>query len=347
MKALILAGGMGTRLRCVTGGKPKPMADLLGRPVMEHIVRLLRENGFGEICAALHYRAGDIMAHFGDGSRFGVDMSYRIETTPLGTAGSVLGCRDFIGDEDLLVISGDAACDFDLAALMREHRRRGAAATLALSARSAPLRYGLAVTDAEGNIRSFIEKPDWRRVVSDLVNTGIYVLRPRVLDFIPPDRPCDFGKELFPLLLEKGERLAGVVLEGYWQDIGTPEDYYRCCADALAGKLRLTPGEGFALPKPPEDTEEDEEGVTAECACRDRARLMGTLSELMLELDADYDDGIRLKGADYALHIAPLAGREAVRIAVQAQDAEFARELCLSARRVAEAIEKGNMQESG
>ena len=347
MKALILAGGMGTRLRCVTGGKPKPMADLLGRPVMEHIVRLLRDKGYREICAALHYRAGDIMAHFGDGTRFGVDMSYRIETTPLVTAGSVLGCRDFIGDEDVLVISGDAACDFDLAALMREHQRRGAIATLALSARSAPLRYGLAVTDAEGRIRSFIEKPDWGRVVTDLVNTGIYVLSPRVLDFIPPDRPCDFGRELFPRLLERGERLAGVALEGYWQDIGTPEDYYRCCADALAGKLRLTPGEGFTLPQPAKDEDADEEGVTAECACRDRARLMGTLSELMLELDADYADGIRLKGADYALHIAPLAGREAVRIAVQADDAEFAKELCLSARRIAEAIEHGERKGSG
>ena len=342
MKALILAGGMGTRLRSVTGGKPKPMADLLGRPVMEHIVRLLRNEGFGEICAALQYRAGDIMAHFGDGSRFGVDMSYRIETTPLGTAGSVKGCRDFIGGDEVLVISGDAACDFDLAELMREHQRRGAIATLALSARSAPLRYGLAVTDAAGDIRSFIEKPDWGRVVTDLVNTGIYVLSPRVLDFIPEDRPCDFGKELFPALLRRGERLAGVVLEGYWQDIGTPEDYYRCCADALAGKLRLTPGEGFSLPQRPEEPERDEEGVTADCACRDRARLMGTLSELMLELGADYDDGIRLRGEDYALHIAPLAGREAVRIAVQAEDTEFAQELCLSARRIAEAIEAGN-----
>ncbi len=342
MKAVILAGGMGTRLRCVTGEKPKPMAGLLGRPVMEHIVRLLRDEGFTEICAALHYRAGDIVAHFGDGGRFGVDMSYRIETTPLGTAGSLRACRDFVGGEDFLVISGDAACDFDLALLMREHRRRGAIATLALSARSAPLRYGLAVTDAGGDIRSFIEKPDWGRVVTDLVNTGIYALSPRVLDFIPPDRPCDFGKELFPMLLERGERLAGVALEGYWQDIGTPEDYYRCCADALAGKLRLTPGEGFPLPQKEEPRESEEEGELALCPCRDRARLMGTLSELMLELGADYDDGIRLRGPGYELHIAPLAGREAVRFAVRAQDAEFARELCLSARRIAEAIERGD-----
>ena len=118
MKAVILAGGLGTRLRAVTGEHPKPLAPLLGRPVMEHIVELLREQGFTEICAALHYRAGEIMAHFGDGRRFGVHMEYRIETANLGTAGSVKNCRDFFGDEDFLIISGDAACDFRLDRLM-------------------------------------------------------------------------------------------------------------------------------------------------------------------------------------------------------------------------------------
>ena len=118
MKAVILAGGMGTRLRSVTGEHPKPMAPFLGRPLMEHIVRLLRENGFDEICCTLRYRAGEIMAHFGDGSRFGVSMQYRIETEALGTAGGVKNCADFFGEEDFLVISGDAACDFDLRRLM-------------------------------------------------------------------------------------------------------------------------------------------------------------------------------------------------------------------------------------
>ena len=181
MKAVILAGGMGTRLRPVTGEHPKPMADLLGKPIMEHVVDLLREAGFTEICAALCYRAGEIMAHFGDGRRFGVHMEYRIETEARGTAGSVKGCRDFYGEEDFLVISADAACDFDLAALMEEHRASGAAATIALCRSAQPLRYGLAVTDGEGRIHSFIEKPEWPRVVTDLVNTGIYALSPRVM----------------------------------------------------------------------------------------------------------------------------------------------------------------------
>ena len=337
MKAVILAGGMGTRLRPVTGEHPKPMADLLGKPIMEHVVDLLREAGFTEICAALCYRAGEIMAHFGDGRRFGVHMEYRIETEARGTAGSVKGCRDFYGEEDFLVISADAACDFDLAALMDAHRKKLAAATIALCRDSAPLRYGLAVTDSEGIIRAFIEKPDWPRVVTDLVNTGIYILSPRVMEFVPETGPFDFGRDLFPLLLQKGERLYGRVMEGYWTDIGTPQAYYRCCADALDGKLRLTPGEAFR-----QETESaadpEEDGVTELCPCEDRARVMGTLSELMLDMDADYSDGIRLIGQNYELHISPSAAQSAVRVAVRAEDAEFAKSLCLAAREVVEKL---------
>ena len=341
MKAVILAGGLGTRLRCITGEHPKPMAMLLGRPLMEHSVRLLRENGFTDICCALRYRAGEIMAHFGDGQDFGVSMQYRIETRPLGTAGSVKNCRGFVGEEDFLVLSADAVCDFDLAGLMREHRESGAAATLALCRRAEPLRYGLVVTDSGGDVRAFLEKPDWPHVVSDLVNTGIYVLSPRVLDFVPEDRPFDFGKELFPLLLERGERLIGRCPEGYWRDVGTPADFYRCCADACDGKLRLEPGEGFAAEQPESAEEPPEEGCVEECACRDRAALMGALSELMLELDARYSDGIRVSGRDYSLHICPSAARSALRVAVQSPDAEFARALCLSAKQIVEALEKG------
>ena len=199
MKAVILAGGLGTRLRPVTGEHPKPMVPLLGKPVMEHIVELLRSAGCTCICAALHYRAGEIMAHFGDGRKFGVNMEYRIETENLGTAGSVKNCRDFYGDEDFLVISGDAACDYDLGVLMQSHREHGAAATIALCSEKTPLRYGLAVTDEEGYIRSFIEKPSWPRVVTDRVNTGIYVLSPKAMAYVP-DGVFDFGKDLFPKL---------------------------------------------------------------------------------------------------------------------------------------------------
>ena len=337
MKAVILAGGLGTRLRPVTGEHPKPMVPLLGRPMMEHIVELLRENGYTKICAALHYRAGEIMAHFGDGRKFGVELEYRIETENLGTAGSVKNCRDFYKDEDFLVISGDAACDYDLGVLMQAHRAHGAAATLALSAEKTPLRYGLAVTDSDGRIRSFIEKPAWPQVVTDLVNTGIYVLSPGAMARVP-EGPCDFGRDLFPKLLEEGALLHGQVMSGYWRDIGTPQDYYRCCADALDGKLRLTPGEAFCQAKEPLPEDAGEDGCILSCECEDRARLMGTLSELMLDMGASFDDGIRLEGSGYRLHISPSAVRSAVRIAVQSEDAELARALCLAAKDVAEKL---------
>ena len=337
MKAVILAGGLGTRLRAVTGEHPKPMVPILGRPVMEHIVELLRESAYTHICAALHYRAGEIMAHFGDGRNFGVNMEYRIETENLGTAGSVKNCRDFYGDDDFLVISADAACDYDLRLLMESHKAHGAAATLALCPQRTPLRYGLAVTDGEGYIRSFIEKPSWPRVVTDLVNTGIYVLSPRAMERVP-EGPFDFGKELFPRLLKEGETLYGQVMEGYWRDIGTPQDYYRCCADALDGKLRLTPGGAFQQAQQETAADSTEEGYILSCDCEDRARLMGTLSELMLDMGAEYDDGIRLKGKNYELHISPSAVRSSVRIAVSSEDAEYARALCESAKNVAEKL---------
>ena len=338
MKAVILAGGEGRRLRPVTGESPKPLAPLLGRPIMEHILRLLRREGFPEVCATLGYRARDIADRFGDGSALGLSLCYRIESAPLGTAGSVKGCADFYGDEDFLVISGDAACDFALGELLRAHRERGAAVTLALARSAEPLPYGLAVTDGEGLVRAFIEKPDWPRVVTDLVNTGIYVISPRVMSLVPDRQKFDFAKDLFPLLLRRGETLLGVAMDGYWCDIGTPLAYYRCCADALEGKLRLEPGEAF-LPDAGRETPENEEPAGLDCPCRDRARLMGTLSELFLELGADYADGLSLAAPRFSMHIRPSPLRSAIRIAVDAADAEFAREIALSAREVAQALD--------
>ena len=155
-----------------------------------------------------------------------------------------------------------------------------------------------------------------------------------------PDGPFDFGRDLFPKLLKEGAPLYGQVMQGYWRDIGTPQDYYRCCADALDGRLRLTPGEVFRQDvHPAPEADKGEEGFTLDCDCEDRARLMGTLSELMLDLGATYDDGIRLEGNSYALHISPCAVRSAVRIAVSSDDAEFARALCEAAKDVAEKLD--------
>ncbi len=341
MKAVIMAGGLGTRLRAVTGEAPKPLAPLLGRPLMEHILLLLKKYGFTEVCAAVKYRAQDIMDRFGDGSDLGLRLEYRVEEQALGTAGAVKNCADFYGDEDFLVISADAACDFDLAALMERHRQSRAAVTLALYRHPEPLSYGLAVTDGGDAVRAFIEKPRWSRVVTDLVNTGIYVVSPRAMEPVPSGQAFDFAKDLFPLLMERGELLLGVPMEGYWCDVGAPLPYYRCCVDALEGRLALEPGEAFRTEAAADEEPGPEPGaVCLDCACRSRAGLMGALSEAMLELGADYSDGIRLHGRRYELHISPLSARSAIRIAVSSQDTEFAKELALSAKELAEALDE-------
>jgi len=330
-----MAGGEGTRLRPVTGGKyPKPLAPLLSRPVMEHIVRLLKQNGVTEICAALHCMPEKITEYFGDGSRWGVRMEYHVEAEPFGTAGSVLCCRDFWDGRDFLVLSGDAACDFDLKPLMEAHRRHGAAVTMALYPHETPLRYGLVLTDSRGFVRSFIEKPAWDRVVTDLVNTGIYVVSPRAMELVPERQAFDFAKDLFPLLLERGEPVFGLTMEGYWCDIGDPESYYRCCLDALHGRLRVeedecerVPGQVPELSVSTETPRPHPVYLTVDVPAR--ARLMRALSCALMEAGADFTDGLRPPGG--GVRIAPLADREA--LAIEADDpAEAARYEALARR---------------
>lgn len=338
MKAIILAGGLGTRLRPVSGSIPKPMIPLLGKPLMEHIVELLRKHGITQICAAVKYRSEDIMAYFGNGSAYGVEMCYRVEEEPLGTAGCVKNCMDFLGDEDFLVISGDAACDFDLSELIRAHNDGHPAASIALYHSSQPTSFGLAVTDTHGIIRTFIEKPAWPRVVTDLVNTGIYILTRKAMELVPDGTPYDFGKELFPELLRRGEKILGVPMAGYWCDVGTPLSYYKCSVDAIEGRLRISAAEGFIT-----DTHtacgDDISGL--ECPCADRAAVMGVLSSELMELGAKYSDGITLTGAKYRMHLSPSPVRSAVRVHVDSEDAEFARSLTLSMRDVIKALDKG------
>lgn len=340
MKAVIMAGGEGTRLKAVTGELPKPLVPLLGRPMMEHILLLLKACGFTDICAAVKYRAQDIIDCFGDGSRLGVKLQYRVEEEPLGTAGGVKNCADFYGDEDFLVISGDAACDFDLAALMQAHRQRGAAVTLALYRHPEPLSYGLAVTDGEDRVRAFIEKPLWGRVVTDLVNTGIYILSPKAMEKVPQGQHFDFAKDLFPLLLREDALLLGVPMEGYWCDVGNPLSYYKCCVDALEGRLKIDLPAQFSPAQASDGTEPEPEADAVQlCSCRSRAELMGALSELVLDMGADYGNGIQLVGQNYKLRIAPRADVSAIRIAVSSADAEFAKELALSAKELAQALD--------
>jgi len=337
VKAVIMAGGQGTRLKAVSGETPKPMVSLLGRPMLEHILLLLKNEGFEDICITLRYKADEIKKYFGDGAAFGVRIQYRTEDAPLGTAGGVKNCRDFYGDEDFLVISGDAACDFRLRELTARHKAENAAVTMALHKNPRPLSYGLTVTDENGHVRSFIEKPDWTRVVSDMVNTGIYIISPKAMDFVPEEQEFDFAKDLFPLLLKQGEKIVGTVMDGYWCDVGSPLSYYRCCVDALEGRLNISMGEEFSkATESATKPEQDSDGLI--CSCRSRAALMSALSQAFLEMDADYSDGIRVSGQGYRMHIAPLVSRSAVRISVESPDAEFARRLAFSAKELAEAF---------
>jgi mannose-1-phosphate guanylyltransferase / phosphomannomutase len=238
VKAVVMAGGEGTRLRPLTSNQPKPMVPIVGKPCMEHIIELARDHGFEDVIVTVAFLPQAIRSYFGDGGSLGLDIEYSVEESPLGTAGSVRLASDRL-DDTFLVISGDALCDFDLTKLVEFHRQRGAAATLALKRVDNPLEFGIVVTDSDGRVERFLEKPSWSQVFSDTINTGVYVLEPEVLKHVPTDRPYDFSKELFPLLLEMGRPIYGFVTEGYWQDIGNLAQYRQANFDALDGRVKL------------------------------------------------------------------------------------------------------------
>src|SRR5215210_1600953 len=233
-----MAGGEGTRLRPLTSNQSKPMVPIVGKPCIEHIVELLRGHGFDEIVVTLAFMPQAIRSYFGDGDSLGVQMEYSVEEIPLGTAGSVRLASAKL-DETFLVISGDALCDVDLGALVDRHKETHAAVTIGLKSVDNPLEFGIVVTDDDGKVERFLEKPSWGQVFSDTINTGIYVLEPEVLRHVPTDRPFDFSKELFPLLLEMGRPLYGHVVDGYWQDIGNLVQYRQANFDALSGSVGL------------------------------------------------------------------------------------------------------------
>ena len=239
MKAIVMAGGEGSRLRPLTSRRPKPLAPVANKPVMEHIVDLLRRHGFTDVIATLHYLADEVEAHFGDGSAFGVQMSYVVEDTPLGTAGAVKLADTLLGDEPFLIISGDALTDLDLRAIVEDHARNGADATIVLQRVPNPLEFGVVITDEHGRITRFLEKPSWGEIFSDTINTGIYVLNPQVLDYMERGRQYDFSREIFPQMLHEGKRLQGYVGGSYWTDIGNLQQYQQANYDALNGRVRI------------------------------------------------------------------------------------------------------------
>lgn len=234
-----MAGGEGTRLRPLTSNAPKPMLPLVNRPMMEHIVDLLRSHDITDIVVTVAFMPNAIRNHFGDGSEFGVDIVYAAEESPLGTAGSVRNAMEHL-DETFLVISGDVLTDIDLGALIEEHRAKEALATIGLVRVENPLEYGIVIADEDGSIERFLEKPTWGQVFSDTINSGIYVLEPRIFDWIAPDEPVDFSSDVFPRLLEAGERIVGSVGEGYWEDVGTLDAYVRAHKDILDHRVQVS-----------------------------------------------------------------------------------------------------------
>jgi mannose-1-phosphate guanylyltransferase/mannose-1-phosphate guanylyltransferase/phosphomannomutase len=246
MKAMILAAGLGTRLRPITHAMPKPMVPVLNRPVMEHIVRLLAGNGFGEAIANLHWFPETIEGHFGDGSAFGVDITYSQE-------GGVRNAAGFLGDS-FLVISGDALTDIDLRAMAEFHSSHDGIATLATKRVSDTSQFGVAITGEDGRIQGFQEKPPAAEALSDLANCGIYMFRSAIFDFFPepgtskaasegdPPGFADWAMDVFPALLEGDVPFYSHEIDRYWNDIGNLDELRQSNIDALLGEVAVERG---------------------------------------------------------------------------------------------------------
>ncbi len=235
MKAVILVGGEATRLRPLTLNTPKAMVPVLNTPFLEHVIGYLSYHQVKDIIVAQSRLPQSIESYFGDGSQFGVKLSYAVEDAPLGTAGAVKNAERYL-DETFLVLNGDIFTDLDITAMISCHLEKKAKATIALTPVDDPTSYGLIETNVQGRVRRFVEKPSWSQVTTNMINAGTYVLDPDVLAHIPPQANFSFERELFPLLLEQGEPIYAFPSSAYWIDIGTPEKYLRLHRDLLSGK---------------------------------------------------------------------------------------------------------------
>jgi len=268
MKAVIMAGGEGSRLRPLTCDLPKPMVPIVNYPVMEYIIELLKRYKITDIAVTSFYLPQVIEDYFGNGEKWGVNLHYFVEEEPLGTAGSVHNADEFL-DETFIVISGDAITDYDLEKAINFHLEKDAEATLVLGREEVPLDYGVVMTNEEGQIVRFLEKPNWGQVFSDTINTGIYILNPVIFELYKKNTKFDFSKDLFPMMLEKKMKLYGVAQKGYWNDIGSLEEYFKTQFDLLDRKINL-PLKGVSILK---DNILIEEGVEID----ETARLTGPL----------------------------------------------------------------------
>ncbi len=296
---MILAAGLGTRLRPLTHLMPKPMAPVLNVPVMEHIARLLAKHGFTEVVANLSYRPEAIREHFGDGGDLGIDLEYSEEPEPLGTAGGVGKARAFLAEtESFLVISGDALTDVDLSAMRKAHEASGGIATLATKRVKDTSQFGVVITGEDGRIQGFQEKPDPAEALSDLANCGIYMFRREIFDHFPepghrspagdedqPEGFVDWAMDVFPALLEGDVAFHSHEIEAYWNDIGSVSELVQGNADALKGWVSLTAS-----------GEEVEEGVLVGDGC-EIGEGVDMRAPLVIGPGARIGDGARLRDA--------------------------------------------------
>ena len=248
MRAVVMAGGEGTRLRPMTTSMPKPLLPVVNRPIMEHVLRLLKRHQLSETVVTVHFLGSMVRAYFGDGEDLGMDLTYATEEKPLGTAGSVKNAAAALSDDTFLVISGDALTDIDLTALVEHHRSSGALATVCLTRVPDPLEFGITILREDGRVERFLEKPTWGQVFSDTINTGIYVMEPEMLAYVDESENVDWSSEVFPRLLEAGAPLFGYVAEGYWEDVGTHRSYLKANYDVLDGQIQIDI-DGFEVSK--------------------------------------------------------------------------------------------------
>jgi NDP-sugar pyrophosphorylase family protein len=271
MKAMVLAAGEGTRLRPLTRDMPKPMLPLGGRPLIGHLVSLLREHGVTDVAVNLHHRPEAIIAYLGDGSSFGVRVTYSCEETLLGSAGAVKKLAPFF-DESFFVLYGDVLTDISLSALAECHRRHGAALTMALHEADEPSRCGIAEVDAAGMVRRFREKPAPQDVFSTWANAGVYAAEPSILELVPEDSFFDFGGNLIPLLLARGQGVGAYLSSSYFLDIGSVERYQQAERDLAAGAVRTSRPAPLVRTDIPPQINGDNEDATCTSACEDQLR---------------------------------------------------------------------------
>lgn len=242
MQAVVMAGGFGTRLRPLTANIPKPMTPLLNKPIIEHIIELLKQHNITDLVFILYHQAEVIKDYFKDGKKFGVKIQYVKPDADYGTAGAVYCGYEHINDR-FVIISGDVVTDFDLTHAIKFHEKKNSVSTLVLTRAKNPLQFGIVLTDKEGKITKFFEKPTWSEVFSDTINTGIYIMEKETLGLVPKARgnkaDCDFSKDLFPYLLRHKMPLYGAIEGGYWRDVGSLEDYINTNLEALKGKVKL------------------------------------------------------------------------------------------------------------